>query len=167
MATAEGLLEMGSERRIAVAVDESEESMYALGWCLRNVITEKARNTIILLYVPPPPPVYSTLDGAGYLFSDDAITTMKKYNKDLADSVMERAKQVYKDYNSTVKVEAKVASGDARDVICELVGKVGADLLVMGTHGYGFIKRALLGSVSDYCARKAKCPVLIVKRPAN
>lgn len=27
--------------------------------------------------------------------------------------------------------------------------------------------RALLGSVSDHCAKKAKCPVLIVKRPKN
>ncbi|MQM11153.1 hypothetical protein Taro_044063 [Colocasia esculenta] len=155
MAVEEGLLGMAPERRITVAVDESEESMYALGWCLRNVLTKKARNMIILLYVPPPPPVYSTLDGTGYLFSDDVITTMKKYNKDLADSVMERAKEVYKDYNSIVwsflpprpslhsycslcskwhsviptvqliKVEAKVALGDARDVICELLGKVG------------------------------------------
>ncbi|KAJ0018505.1 hypothetical protein Pint_09513 [Pistacia integerrima] len=33
----------------------------------------------------------------------------------------------------------------------------------MGSHGYGFIKRALLGSVSDYCAKHVKCPVVIVK----
>jgi nucleotide-binding universal stress UspA family protein len=43
------------------------------------------------------------------------------------------------------------------------VDKLGADVLVMGSHGYGLFKRALLGSVSDYCVRNANCPVLIVK----
>uniref|UniRef100_A0A2P2QCE6 UspA domain-containing protein n=1 Tax=Rhizophora mucronata TaxID=61149 RepID=A0A2P2QCE6_RHIMU len=38
-----------------------------------------------------------------------------------------------------------------------------ADTLVMGSHGCGFLKRALLGSVSDHRAEHAKCPVVIVK----
>lgn len=66
-----------------------------------------------------------------------------------------------------VKVETKVESGDPRDVICEAAEKVAADVLVMGSHGYGVIKRAFLGSVSNHCAQKAKCPVLIVKKPKS
>ena len=62
-----------------------------------------------------------------------------------------------------MKVEVKVAVGDARSVICQMADKLGADVLVMGSHGYGLFKRALLGSVSDYCVRNANCPVLIVK----
>ncbi|XP_010921510.1 universal stress protein A-like protein [Elaeis guineensis] len=159
------------ERRIVVAVDESEESIYALQWCLHNLIHSAgegatARNTLILVYARPPPPVYSPLDGTGYLFSDEVTASIDKYSKDLAVSVMERARNICKDY-SNMKVEEKVCVGDARDVICEMAQKLGADLLVMGSHGYGFIKRAFLGSVSDYCARNAKCPVLIVKRPTK
>lgn len=40
-----------------------------------------------------------------------------------------------------MKVEAKAERGDPRDVICETVEKVGAGILVMGSHGYGLIKR--------------------------
>lgn len=40
-----------------------------------------------------------------------------------------------------VKVETLVESGDPRDVICNATEKIGADLLVMGSHGYGFIQR--------------------------
>lgn len=40
-----------------------------------------------------------------------------------------------------VKVEARVECGDPRDVICQMVEKLGADVLVMGSHGYGWIKR--------------------------
>ena len=43
-----------------------------------------------------------------------------------------------------VKVETKVEKGDPRDVICETVGKIGADVLVLGSHGYGLIKRRAL-----------------------
>jgi nucleotide-binding universal stress UspA family protein len=38
----------------------------------------------------------------------------------------------------------------------------GADLLVLATHGYGAIKRALLGSVAAAVARDAGCSVLLV-----
>ncbi len=37
-----------------------------------------------------------------------------------------------------------------------------ADLIVMGTHGYGGVKRLLLGSVADHVVRQATCPVLVV-----
>lgn len=37
-----------------------------------------------------------------------------------------------------------------------------ADLIVVGTHGYGPVKRLLLGSVCDQLLRCAPCPVLTV-----
>jgi hypothetical protein len=37
-----------------------------------------------------------------------------------------------------------VEKGDPRDVICGAAEKAGADLLVMGSHGYGFLQRALV-----------------------
>ena len=52
-------------RKILVAVDEGEESAYALSWCLKNVITENSKDTLILLYVKPPRAVYTALDGTG------------------------------------------------------------------------------------------------------
>ncbi|MCL7027969.1 hypothetical protein MKW94_008595 [Papaver nudicaule] len=154
------------ERKIVVAIDEGEESIYALTWAIKNVVSQNSHDTIILLYAKPPLKVYSTLDGSGYLFSSDVMVSMEKYSKDVADCVMEKAKRVCKDLKN-VKVEARIEKGDARDVICEAVEKIGADVLVMGTHGYGMIKRAFLGSVSTHCAQNVKCPVLIVKKPKS
>lgn len=54
-----------NERRILVAVDEGEESMYALSWCLKNLVFENSKDTLILLYVKPPRAVYSAFDGTG------------------------------------------------------------------------------------------------------
>ncbi|EEF47280.1 universal stress protein PHOS34 [Ricinus communis] len=158
-------VKMMKERKILVAVDESKESMTALSWCLKNLVSPNSSSTLVLLYVKPPPPVYSAFDAAGYLFSGDVISAMEKYSKDLINSVMERAEAVYKNSISNVKIERVVGSGDAKDVICNSVEKLRADTLVMGSHDYGFLKRTLLGSVSDYCARHVKCPVVIVKHP--
>jgi universal stress protein A len=39
------------------------------------------------------------------------------------------------------------------------------DLIVMGTHGRGFIGHALMGSVAESVVRTAPCPVLTVRNP--
>ncbi|XP_016435454.1 universal stress protein PHOS34 isoform X1 [Nicotiana tabacum] len=159
-------------RKILVAVDESEESTYALSWCIENIFTGGNTNdALILLYSIPPRAVYSSLDGTGekdnpegYLFSSDILATMERYSNDVAQCVMEKAKRLCKDLDG-VKVETIVERGDARDVICQAAERLHVDMLVMGSHGYGVIKRAFLGSVSNHCAQNVKCPVLIVKKP--
>ncbi|XP_024186835.1 universal stress protein A-like protein isoform X1 [Rosa chinensis] len=162
------------ERKILVAVDEGEESMYALSWCLKNVVSQNSKDTLILVYVKPPKAVYMPLDGtgtregpSGYMFSTDIFAAMEKYSGQVASSVVEKAKKMCRDVlpELDVKVETRVENGDPRDVICHLVEQIAADVLVMGSHGYGLIKRAFLGSVSNHCAQNAKCPVLIVKKP--
>ncbi|XP_019242762.1 PREDICTED: universal stress protein A-like protein isoform X2 [Nicotiana attenuata] len=152
-------------RKILVAVDESEESTYALSWCIENIFTGGNTNdALILLYSIAPRAVYSSLDGTGYLFSSDILATMERYGNDVAQCVMEKAKRLCKDLDG-VKVEKIVERGDARDVICQAAERLHVDMLVMGSRGYGVIKRAFLGSVSNHCAQNVKCPVLIVKKP--
>ncbi|CDP18238.1 unnamed protein product [Coffea canephora] len=161
------------ERKILVAVDEGEESSYALSWCLSNIVNENSKDTLVLVYARPPRAVYSTLDGSGeegrlpgYLFSSDILASMEKYSHEVAECVLEKAHRICKDFNA-IKVETKVEHGDPRDVICQVAEKLNVDLVVMGSHGYGLIKRAFLGSVSHHCAQNLKCPVLIVKKPKS
>ncbi|KAI3788866.1 hypothetical protein L2E82_01646 [Cichorium intybus] len=125
---------------------------------------ENSKDTLVLLYVKPSQVGYTALDGTGYLFSPDVMTTMDNYSNRVAASVIEKAKQLCKDLQD-VKVETRVEQGDARDVICGAAEKMGVDMVVLGSHGYGLIKRAFLGSVSNHCAQNIKCPVLIVKKP--
>uniref|UniRef100_A0A0E0F7S9 BTB domain-containing protein n=1 Tax=Oryza meridionalis TaxID=40149 RepID=A0A0E0F7S9_9ORYZ len=89
------------------------------------------------------------------LFSEEVAAAIDGYSKEVAEAVEVGDGEA----GHEMKVEVKVAVGDARN----MVDKLGADVLVMGSHGYGLFKRALLGSVSDYCVRNANCPVLIVK----
>jgi universal stress protein A len=54
-------------------------------------------------------------------------------------------------------------TGDARDMIDQTAQEVGADLIVMGTHGRRGFTRALLGSVAETVVRTAPCPVLTIR----
>ncbi len=52
--------------------------------------------------------------------------------------------------------------GPAGEVVCEAVSRLGADLVVMATHGRGAIGRLWLGSVADYVVRHLEIPILLV-----
>ncbi|EYU37243.1 hypothetical protein ABFS82_02G092600 [Erythranthe guttata] len=155
-------------RKILVAVDESEESTYALSWCLKNLVSDNQQNykdTLILLFAKTHPLIYPVVDTTGYATSPSIIAIMEKYANELAEKVMADATQICKDFNDQITVETMVEHGDPRDVICDVAERFKVDFLVVGSHGYGIIKRAFLGSVSSHCAQNVKCPVLIVKKP--
>jgi nucleotide-binding universal stress UspA family protein len=53
-------------------------------------------------------------------------------------------------------------SGKAWDVLASIVKREDPDLLVLGTHGRGGLKKLVLGSVAEEVLRRARCPVLTV-----
>jgi nucleotide-binding universal stress UspA family protein len=61
------------------------------------------------------------------------------------------------------RLSTHVAAGSAWKQILQVAVDVQADLLVVGTHGRGGVKRMLLGSVAETVVRKASCPVLVVR----
>jgi nucleotide-binding universal stress UspA family protein len=64
-----------------------------------------------------------------------------------------------------IPVRTVVEQGAEVEEILRQVRALGADLLVMGTHGRGGLERMLLGSVTDAILRNAVCPVMVV--PSN
>jgi len=60
-------------------------------------------------------------------------------------------------------VRVALVEGEAGAGICEEAGRIGADLIVMATHGRSATGRVLMGSVADYVVRHAGRPVLLVK----
>jgi nucleotide-binding universal stress UspA family protein len=64
-----------------------------------------------------------------------------------------------------VSVTSKVAEGHPADTILDEAERWQADLIVVGSHGFGPVKRRLLGSVSQAVALHAPCSVEIVRCP--
>ena len=68
---------------------------------------------------------------------------------------------------SQIDVDHTTRRGDPDFVISAYAAEVGADLIVMGRHGAGFIdevRAAVIGSVTEAVIRKAPCPIMLVRR---
>ena len=64
-----------------------------------------------------------------------------------------------------VKIEYLVMQGHPFNEIIRAAEKVGADMIIMGTHGRTGFAQILIGSVAEKVVRHAECPVLTVKPP--
>jgi nucleotide-binding universal stress UspA family protein len=65
--------------------------------------------------------------------------------------------------DSAIRFERILREGSTVAEILDAAQGLGADLIVMGTHGRTGLGRLLLGSVTEGVLRKAPCPVLTVK----
>lgn len=59
-----------------------------------------------------------------------------------------------------LKYASEARNGDPADVLCDIAGDHGADIIVVGNKG---MQRRILGSVPNSVSHKAPCSVLIVK----
>ena len=71
------------------------------------------------------------------------------------------------EHGSKLKIETEVIEGEPKEVIIDEAERWGADLIVLGSHGYGNIKRFLLGSVAQAVAAHAPCSVEIVRKKSG
>jgi nucleotide-binding universal stress UspA family protein len=85
----------------------------------------------------------------------------------LADQAVQRASEEIRTRFPDLAAELSTATidGSPAAVIVEEAERWGADLIIVGSHGYGFWQRALIGSVSDSVTRHAPCSVLVVRPP--
>jgi len=64
-----------------------------------------------------------------------------------------------------VPVKTVVRVGRAVETILDVARDIGADLIVMASHGHGAVRHALFGSTTERVLHHAPCPVLVVHSP--
>ena len=87
---------------------------------------------------------------------------------DLVDSVRESATRALETAAAAARAagiepETKLVQGAPADQICELAAECGASMIVIGSHGWGAVRRLLFGSVSWAVLHHAPCSVLVVR----
>jgi nucleotide-binding universal stress UspA family protein len=61
-----------------------------------------------------------------------------------------------------VEAQSMLLKGDAAQLILEKAHELKADIIMMGSHGHGLLRKMLVGSVAEAVLRKAPCNVMIV-----
>ena len=139
----------GKPPTIVVGVDGSESSIRALRWAAGQAKFTGASLTVVTTWEFPPtfgwsPPYPSDFDP-----DKDARAALQKN----VDAVLGP--------DPEVAVQLEVVEGHPAFVLTDKAGD--AELLVVGSRGHGAFAGMLLGSVSEYCAAHAPCPVVIVR----
>jgi nucleotide-binding universal stress UspA family protein len=94
---------------------------------------------------------------------DAPLTVSPSFVADITD----RAERALKPLAERVRAHGLTATthlteGVSADVIVRRAQELGAELIVMGTHGYGGFRRFLLGSTAERVVRTSTVPVLTV-----
>ncbi|XP_066360194.1 universal stress protein PHOS34-like [Miscanthus floridulus] len=149
---------------MVVGIDDSDHSYYALEWTLQHFFAAgQPQQQYHLVVLTAKPPAASVIGIAG-VGSADLLPTVEADLKRTVARVMDKAKKLC---TEVIDVSYEAIEGDARSVICDAVDRHHAEILVVGCHGYSKWKRAVLGSVNDYCTHHAHCTVMIVKKPKH
>ncbi|WOK91896.1 universal stress protein PHOS32 [Canna indica] len=165
----------GSHRRIAIAVDLSDESAYAVKWAVQNYL--RPGDAVILLHVRPT----SVLYGADWGSVDHSVSAAVA--EDAGSEESQRKLEDDFDVFTTTKahdlaqplVDAQipfkihiVKDHDMKERLCLEVERLSLSAVIMGSRGFGASRRTIkgrLGSVSDYCVHHCVCPVVVVRYP--
>ena len=78
-----------------------------------------------------------------------------------AGKIVEAAKEIASDKG--VKIDTKIKEGHAGDKILETAASIGNDLIVMGTHGWRGVNKAIMGSTTESVLINSSIPVLGVR----
>lgn len=101
-------------------------------------------------------------------FPDGVMTITAEMAARILDGAQTALSKVSSTYAERgVMIETSLEQADPREAVLTAAKKVGADLIVMGTHGRRGIARALIGSVTEAVVRTSPVPVLTVHAESN
>jgi nucleotide-binding universal stress UspA family protein len=139
-----------SPKRILIATDLSPQSDEALMDAI--ALAREAGAALEILYVLELEVEQYPL---GFAFSGDHAGLMIYVKRELAQRAAIAAQ-------AGVSCHVKALEGKATTDIVDYANEVGADLIVVGTHGRKGLVHALLGSVAEKVVQRASCPVLTI-----
>jgi len=145
---------MDDIRRILVTTDFSETSKRALAPA--RTLARRFGARIVLAHVVEDtlPPLVAEYMAVGV--------------QEIVDQQVERARERLSEFARDhladfPETETVISVGTPHVEIVRLAEEGRADLVVMATHGRGFISHAVLGSTTERVLRRATCPVLVAR----
>jgi nucleotide-binding universal stress UspA family protein len=136
----------GKPGRIVVGIDGSPASLDALAWAGREASLTTASLEIVMTWDWPASYGWALPYPSDFDPSESTQAAVTEAATGL------RAKQ------PDIEISTRVEEGHPAPVLVE--ASKGASLLVVGSRGHGEFVGMLIGSVSEFCATNAHCPVL-------
>lgn len=143
-------------QQILVATDGSECAQAASREAAKLALALGSHVTLVYVFDP----VKYVLPEGYVPYTPDQFTNMTEH----FESMLRREKARLEEAGVT-NVSTRLLQGTPNEELNDLATKLGASLIVVGTHGRGALARMLLGSTAQNLVRSAKVPVLTVRHP--
>ena len=155
-------------KNILFATDLSENSAYAFNYAVDLAKKNKAK--IIILHAIEP----VSQSAIAYLGMDWAVKVEKEHVKKDIKEVKNRVQEFCKKAQgkagarcSDLVSKTIVLVGHPTEEILNAANKEKCDMIVLGSHGKGFLAHTFLGSVSSGVLHRSRKPVLIIPPPSE
>ena len=145
----------GPYRRVLLALDLSDASASAIRAAESLVLAPEADARVVHAHEPP----YQGMLHYADVGMDSMVRYVTSWNREARRSVRDLLK-----YESAhfARYDIHIEQQPAALGILRAIERYEPDLLVMGTHGGGRLRRALIGSVANRVLHESACDVLIV-----
>ena len=140
-------------KTIVLATDGSPSARKATAAAVELAQALGARLRVVTVWQTP---VYSF----GYVpltWTPELIDAERVHAHDVVEAAVRTAEE------AGVPATAVLREGDPATEICSVAEESGADMVVVGAHGWGPLKRFVFGSVSARVLHEAPAPVLVVR----
>ena len=153
-------------RKILVATDLTESSVPALKAALE--LGRRFSAAVVALYVAEPAYGARRWSMTFERSETEMLEALRTRHEERAAAALEQQIEKARSAGGNgVAVQALVRDGIPADAIPATAVELGADLVVMGTHGRVGTRHLLLGSIAERVVRTSPVPVLTVRPGAN
>ncbi len=147
-------------KKILYATDLSASANNAFGYALSLAIQYQAKISIINVYEEPAHSVNLQLrNSVDFEAAKEKLTEVVKAQLEQYLKKEDHAECPYAKYVDSIYV----VPGAPVATIRSHARKGNYDLIVMGTHGHGFLFSAVIGSTAQKMVQESKIPVLVVR----
>ncbi len=153
-------------KKILYATDLSKNSSYAFLYAIDMAKKHDAK--IVILHAIEPIPAYAEV----YMATRDEFK--KKQHEEIVESMKKHLQGFCKKAEAQigppcVELVSKilVPVGYPAEEILSAADKEGCDVIVVGTHGKGFLAHTFLGSISNAVLHRTRKPVFIIPLPSE
>ena len=126
---------LGGERKIAIAVDLSDESAYAVEWAVANYL--RPGDNVVILHVRPTSVLYGADWGASEQVLESDQEMQQKMEQDFDAFTSTKSSTLaapLSDANIPYKIHI-VKDHDMKERICLEVERLGVNAVIMGSRG--------------------------------
>ncbi len=155
-------------KKILYATDLSKNSVYAFFYAIDMAKRHNAR--IVILHAIEPIPAYVYVEAGVGITAEMKLKRQEEAVEELKKRLQEFCKRAEVQHGPPcVELVSKIVvpRDYPPEAILNAANQEGCDVIVLGTHGKGFMAHTFLGSVSNAVLHRTRKPVFIIPLPSE